>query len=180
MATTITKPPMLDSTGRALISAINTVSIKPNIVNNLTTQDATKALSANMGYVLNNDKVSKSTTGAQTMAGSLSLPSITASGMIQANSFNATSSRKLKKEIKPTLVSALDLIDSVEVVDFIYKNDENEIPHIGFIAEDTDSLLSTPSHDKIDYTNCIGVLIKAVQELSEKVRALESKINGEK
>lgn len=100
----------------------------------------------------------------------------TSAGAIQATSFTASSSRKVKREINPTLISALDVINSTDVVDFKYIDDFEDIPHVGFIAEDTDSILSTPDKNGMDYTNCIGVLIKAVQELSKKVDSLESKI----
>ena len=98
------------------------------------------------------------------------------SGTAKATSFVATSSRKLKKDIAPTLISALDLVNDVEIVDFKFKDDEKETPHVGFIAEDTPEILSTPDKNSIDYTNCIGVLMKAVQELSTKVEELEKKI----
>lgn len=48
----ITKPPILDETGQAIVTALGNVSIRPQIVDNLTTADANKALSANMGNSL--------------------------------------------------------------------------------------------------------------------------------
>ena len=50
---TVTKPPILDSTGQAIVTALGNVSIRPQIVDNCTTADSTKALSANQGKVLN-------------------------------------------------------------------------------------------------------------------------------
>lgn len=100
----------------------------------------------------------------------------TAAGGITATTFTANSSRKYKKDIVPTkLQSAVDFIDKIDVVDFKYKEDEENTPHVGFIAEDTDPLLSTPDMNGMDYTNCIGVLLKAVQELSARVNELENK-----
>lgn len=49
---TVTKPPILDETGQAIVTALGNVSIRPQIVDNLTTADANKALSANMGNSL--------------------------------------------------------------------------------------------------------------------------------
>lgn len=100
----------------------------------------------------------------------------TSAGAIQATSFTANSSRKVKREINPTLISALDIINSTDIVDFKYIEDFDDTPHVGFIAEDTDPLLSTPDKNGMDYTNCIGTLMKAVQELSKKVDLLEEKI----
>lgn len=99
----------------------------------------------------------------------------TSAGGIEATSFKATSSRKFKKDITPTQVKALDLVNSTDIVDFKFIDDEEQTPHVGFIAEDTDKLLSTPELDGMDYTNCIGVLLKAVQELSERLEKLEKK-----
>ena len=100
----------------------------------------------------------------------------TSAGGIEATSFKSTSSRKFKKDIAPTKVSGLDIVNSTDVVDFKFISDIKEVPHVGFIAEDTDPILSTPELDGMDYTNCIGVLLKAVQELTEKVENLEDEI----
>ena len=45
--------------------------------------------------------------------------------------------------------------------------------HIGFIAEDTPSELSTLNKNVMDTNSTIGVLIKAVQELSEEIKKLK-------
>ena len=52
-AETITKPPILDETGQVIVTALANVTLVPQIVDNLTTQDPSKILSANQGYVLN-------------------------------------------------------------------------------------------------------------------------------
>ena len=96
------------------------------------------------------------------------------SGTLTATDITITSSRKAKENIQSTHVKGTDIIDSINVVDFTYIDDPNKVPHVGFIAEDTDSLLSTPGKNKMDYTNCIGILLKAVQELSARVKELEA------
>ena len=96
------------------------------------------------------------------------------SGTLTATEITITSSRKAKENIQSTHVKGTDIIDSINVVDFTYINDPDKVPHVGFIAEDTDSLLSTPGRNKMDYTNCIGILLKAVQELSARVKELEA------
>ena len=100
----------------------------------------------------------------------------TAAGGIEATSFKSTSSRRFKKDIAPTKVSGLDIVNSTDVVDFKFISDNEGVPHVGFIAEDTNPILSTPELDGMDYTNCIGVLLKAVQELSAKVENLENEV----
>ena len=96
------------------------------------------------------------------------------SGTLTATDITITSSRKAKENIQSTHVKGTDIIDSINVVDFTYINDPDKVPHVGFIAEDTDSLLSTPGRNKMDYTNGIGSLLKAVQELSARVKELEA------
>jgi hypothetical protein len=91
-----------------------------------------------------------------------------------SGTITAASSRKLKENIKYYKDSALDVINSTEVVSFNYKNDEQKAYKVGFIAEDTDPILSTKEKDKIDINNCIGMLIKSIQELSNKVSLLEA------
>lgn len=96
------------------------------------------------------------------------------SGTLTATDVTITSSRKAKENIQSTHVKGTDLVDSINVVDFTYINDPDKVPHVGFIAEDTNPLLSTPGRNKMDYTNCIGILLKAVQELSARVKELEA------
>ena len=98
------------------------------------------------------------------------------SGTITATDITIISSKEAKENVKTSELDALDLINGINIVDYTYKMDPKAIPHIGFIAENTDSLLSTPKKNRMDYTNCIGVLLKAVQELSKKVAALEARV----
>lgn len=80
-------------------------------------------------------------------------------------------SRYLKTNIKPYEGNALELLKKVNIQSFNYINnigEDSSINHIGFIAEDTPEELATQYHDRMDYINCIGLLIKAIQELSEK------------
>lgn len=86
--------------------------------------------------------------------------------------FFVDSAREKKTEIYDTCIDAVDLINEVNVVDFKYKIDP-DVPKIGFIAEDTPSILSTPSEKNMDITNCIGVLLKAIQQLDARLRRLE-------
>lgn len=98
------------------------------------------------------------------------------SGAVSASSFNATSSKTKKKNIEDCNLNASELLKNVKIVNYVLKDDEEEVPRVGFIAEDTDSLLSTPDHDHMDMGNCIGVLIKAMQEMSDKLKQSEEKI----
>ena len=90
--------------------------------------------------------------------------------------FHDASRRDLKEEILPFEKNALDIIKQVAVATFFYKaerNNPDKYRHIGFIADDTPEELSTPKHDSMDLSSCIGVLIKAVQELHQEIEKLK-------
>ena len=96
---------------------------------------------------------------------------------IYASSFNATSSRELKHNIKKYEESACDLINDVKIVYYVYNNDETEKQRVGFIAEDTDELFSV-DHKHMDINTCIGVLMKAVQELDSSLEDIKEELDG--
>jgi hypothetical protein len=90
--------------------------------------------------------------------------------IIKAGSFDTQSSFELKHNIIKFNESAIDLINSIDIVSYNYKDDSNQRPKVGFIAEQTNSYFSTPSQDSFDLTNSIAILIKAVQELDYKIK----------
>jgi hypothetical protein len=98
-----------------------------------------------------------------------------ASGNVSAVGFYSSSSKKLKEHIKALEFKALDIINKVNIVSYNFIADENKINKIGFIAEDTDELLSTPNHDSMDTTNTLSLLLKAVQELFAEIKILKAK-----
>lgn len=87
------------------------------------------------------------------------------------------SKREYKNNIEKYDENALDKINDVDIVRFNYKPEYGDptIDRIGFIANDTDEIFSTHYHDRMDYMNCIGMLMKSVQELSLRVKELEDK-----
>lgn len=85
-----------------------------------------------------------------------------------------SSSRTKKKHIVHSERDAVKAINDIEIVDFFYKNDKDERNQkVGFIAEDTDSIFSTNKKDCMDHSNCIGMLLKAIQELSAEIEELK-------
>ena len=91
-----------------------------------------------------------------------------------------SSARSKKTNIEPFTSNALDIINSVQVSSFNFKSDmdkpeEQRQGYIGFIADDTDERLSGINHDEFISMNCIGVLMKAVQELSAEIEELKNK-----
>ena len=89
--------------------------------------------------------------------------------------FFVASTREVKKNIEPFSKSALDIINSTDIVSFEFEQGglEGEI-HIGFIAEDTPEELATSAHDQIVIPSSLGILMKALQELDKKLQILEN------
>jgi len=104
-------------------------------------------------------------------------------GTIKAGQYKTASSRSLKANIED-FDSALDIVKNVRVVSYTYI-DQTE-PQVGFIAEDTDPLLSGSEQDAMNIPSTVGVLLRAVQELSQqneelqdRVRTLERQLSGD-
>ncbi len=135
-------------------------------------------------YISTRGNLYLNTTGAATNTtgvGTVYLNStvqVSASGGVTCYTIKATSARSKKKNIVPTThINAIDEINKINIVDFFYKNDaDNKDPKVGFIADDTDEVFSTKTKDTMDINNCIGMLLKAVQELSAKNKELENKV----
>lgn len=109
-------------------------------------------------------------------SGNISSAGVSCSGSVNAKYFNATSKRSSKKNIEKYEEDALSKIKEIEIVSFEFIEDESKEKKIGFIADDTDSIFSGPNKDKMDITNSVGLLLKAVQELQQKNEELEKRI----
>jgi hypothetical protein len=97
-------------------------------------------------------------------------------GPVGSTNFFSTSRRAVKTQIQNFDRSAVELIESVNVVEYRYKNDLNN-KRIGFIAEDTIQEIATVNHDQMDINSSIGLLLKAVQELSLQNKSLRNELN---
>ena len=100
---------------------------------------------------------------------------VVASGYVQASYFNATSDERLKENIIDADINALDIINSIKIKDYNFK-DGNTEKQIGIIAQDLEKIdeekLFIDDSDKflkIKENKLIYLLWKAVQELSSKV-----------
>ena len=60
------------------------------------------------------------------------------------------------------------------VVSFVYNKDiePSGLTRYGFIAEDAPAELATERHDIMDEGSCIGILIKAMQEMYAELQEL--------
>lgn len=100
---------------------------------------------------------------------------------------SAISDKRLKENIQPTKVNALDTLNKIEMVEFNWKKD-GKFEKLGAIAQQVksveDSLVVNDMDDKqtfndhlrINYYDTIPYLIKAVQELSGQVDTLTKRV----
>lgn len=97
------------------------------------------------------------------------------------------SDKRLKENVRPTKVNALDTLNQIEMVEFNWKKD-GKFEKIGAIAQQVeiidDSLVVQHFEDKdtptdylrINYFDTIPYLIKAVQELSEENKQIKKEM----
>ena len=102
------------------------------------------------------------------------------------NSWTGSSDERLKEDIKD-IGSVIDKVKDIRCVTYKLKNRETPKETIGFIAQDfigkfdqvLDQSITIKDDDTeyygIKYTETIPILLKAIQELSAKIAALEAK-----
>lgn len=147
---------------------------------------------------------SSSTTGDQFIQ--FQINSATTVGSITRSAsgvaYGTTSDYRLKENISP-IDDALSKINSINPVKFNFKSDENKAEVTGFIAheiqeiipqavigvKDAEEEIDQENEDgtiqkvtkiipqMVDYSAIIPILTKAIQELSEEVASLKSKLN---
>ena len=105
------------------------------------------------------------------------------SGIVTCVSVQQTSSRKVKKNIKP-IKDARKILD-LEAVSFDYKNKSLGTDRRGFIAEDVAEILPnlvTPETEErtasLDYVGMIPYLQAVIKEQDKRIEALENKIKA--
>lgn len=105
-------------------------------------------------------------------------------GNVSCISVTEMSSKNYKTNIKDLEDSVLDKVKALSPKTFKYKKEicSDESEHIGFIAEEMEEILPTivkkndaGEPEAINYTELIPVLVKAIQELEERVAELERK-----
>ena len=100
---------------------------------------------------------------------------------------SSVSDERLKTNVKPTKINALEILNNIEMVEFNWKKD-NKFEKIGAIAQqvqsvdedlvvhDMDDKQTYNDYLRINYYDTIPYLIKAVQELSQQNNELKNKL----
>lgn len=92
----------------------------------------------------------------------------------------AGSSIEFKEDIsivdEEKLNQLLTEIEQFDIVNFRYKGEQINIPHIGILAEEAPDVIKWRLDNRfIDITDCIGYLFATVKALSKKIKELENK-----
>lgn len=160
----------------------NTKTVKANFLQSYTTGGQIGILSGlnlcNVGITSNGSEFSG--TNSNLVATSLTVSSIVAtsgtfSGICYAQQFVTLSDVLAKKNVR-SLESVLNGVDKIQAYRFSYSSGSAS-ETLGLLAQEVEAIfpeLVVGSERKyINYDGLIAVLVKAVQELSEKVRVLE-------
>lgn len=99
----------------------------------------------------------------------------------QSSFLSYSSDRRLKENIHPTTVKALSTIKKLNMVQFDWKKDSKH-EEIGMVAQELQKILPSVIHEEdgmlsIKYIELIPYLIKGMQELLERIEAIESSRN---
>nr|DAS00988.1 MAG TPA: Neck appendage protein [Caudoviricetes sp.] len=95
------------------------------------------------------------------------------------------SDRRLKENIAPTTINALDIINKLDMVEFDFIKDKKH-EEIGLIAQEVEKIIPqaisrNPENEDdflhIDYTIFVPYLIKAIQELNQKLEEVNERRN---
>jgi hypothetical protein len=97
-------------------------------------------------------------------------------GEMTAMKFFTGSAAALKTDIRDFDTDALGLLEAIRVVRFRYRADARGQERVGFIADETDSLFAGDNHDQFDIPNTVGVLIAAVQRITEENSSLRRRV----
>ena len=71
---------------------------------------------------------------------------------------------------------AFKILDNLNPVKFIYKNDKNKETHTGFIAEESPKMVTSEDGKSICVTDVIGILTKIIKKQQESINTLTQKM----
>ena len=144
-------------------------------------------VNSNIFYLLNNTGSPTGFTvsqGGNLECGTVNCGTISSSGTITAaGNITAFSDARLKENVT-TIDSALDKVSQMRGVYYNRIDDETKTRNIGVIAQEIEAILPEVVHNNNDdmksvaYGNIVGILIEAIKELSEEVKTLKSKLEG--
>lgn len=189
----------LNQSGNVTINLTDTnTNTWRGIQDNLTSTSTSDSLSANQGRILSQTKVSSYDDGGFQRIASFLKYSDSNNANVQVGGTSylipliSSSDERIKENINPTEINALNVINSISHHSFDFKFDEfGKHSNIGYIAQELldvvpEAVISVPQDKEkfgypelyqVNYVPLIPYLTKAVQELSEKLENLSNKID---
>ncbi len=100
-------------------------------------------------------------------------------GNVAAFNFITPSSRSFKENITDLSASeAVETLQNLTPVKFIYKVDSEKDQHVGFIAEDVPDLVANPDRNGLNAMDIVAVLTKVVQVQQKEIAALREEMKS--
>ncbi|NML38416.1 tail fiber domain-containing protein [Chitinophaga sp. G-6-1-13] len=167
---------------KGMYAFINNVTANAVYLGFSKVRDDTNGPAINLSLVLDSSRIAYVTSNSSTRVTYDTLFYVTKygdakiNGTLEVTGLYQSSQRKLKKDIEPFNRSALDIINKASVQTFKYKADKNGVTHIGFIAEDAPEEMVAPQRIGVDQANTMALLVKAVQEMNQKVESLQQEV----
>jgi uncharacterized small protein (DUF1192 family) len=94
-------------------------------------------------------------------------------------SLSSVSLRSAKYDIEPYRGDALSLLRGVHLVTYRYRGEtDQDLRHIGFIAEDAPTALSGVRHDEMNLNNSIAVEMAATKEMDQRIARMQAQIDA--
>lgn len=177
IGSTANLPVITTTSGVLTVGSFGTAANTFCVGNDSRLSDARTPLSHTHGSITNAGAIGSTSTYVvfTTTGGVLTVSSALyyTGGTLYAGAFQSTSSRAMKENIHLSKTNALNTINDIKIYDYNFKTDS--VPRVGFIAEDTTTLLSI-DHKGMDHANCIGLLLKAVQELQAEITDIRKEL----
>ena len=103
-------------------------------------------------------------------------------GNVLANAYNLTSSREAKKQIEPLAQEdyrdILEQINGLQMVRFLYKDEENRQPHLGVIAEESPEEILDPTGKAVSLADYASFLLAGLKAQSEQIETLKAQVKA--
>ena len=102
--------------------------------------------------------------------------SIFVAGDVKGRNVQSVSTVEAKENFSEFTENAIEILKDTKVWNFNYKSDPDKNKKVGIKAEESNEYISTKDHNVLDHANTIALLIKAVQELSDRCDKLEERV----
>lgn len=101
-------------------------------------------------------------------------------GNITADAYLFNSSRELKKDIIPLshrdYEDILTKINDIQMVQYLYKHEDDRRPHLGVIAEESPEEILDPSGKAVSLSDYTGFLLAGIKAMQSEIEELKGQV----